>query len=376
MSAWLDLARRVPALEDVALDAALIDEFALAGGAATRAIDFFTPTFKTFHSAELQGCTKHAWPAVSITGADCKLKCDHCKAEILEPMIPARTPAALWRTVEDIVAAGGRGMLLTGGSNRRNEVEYDAFYPTIRRIKDTYRDFKIALHTALVTQENARRMQASGIDVAMMDVIGAQETITQVYHLKRAVADFEHTLEILVATDMRVVPHIVVGLHYGRLLGEWNALTMLQRHPPDALVLVVAMPMYAPAHRPFAVPDPAEIGRFFLAARAALPNTPLLLGCARPPGAAKLAIDAYAVMAGVDGIAHPAEGAVELAARLGRRVRVAPTCCSIGVNDDVLGLNEAEAGVVVDLPQILAQERRLRGVTVAMPLAPQSSGRG
>lgn len=371
MSAWLDAARRVPALEDVALDEALIGEFAARHGASARAIDFFTPSFKTLHSAELRGCGKHAWPAVSITGADCKLQCDHCKAKILAPMIAARTPAALWRAVGDIVVAGGAGMLLTGGSNRRNEVEYDAFYPTIRRIKDTYPAFKIALHTALVTEDSARRMQASGIDAAMMDVIGAQETITQVYHLKRGVADFERTLEILVATGMRVVPHIVIGLHYGRLLGEWNALSMLQRHPPNALVLVVAMPMYAPAQRPFAVPGPAEIGRFFLAARAALPDTPLLLGCARPPGAAKVAIDAYAVMAGVDGIAHPAEGAVELAARLGRRVRVAPTCCSIGVGDEALGVNDAHGGVALDLPQILAHERHARGIAVAPPPMPQ-----
>lgn len=366
MSAWLEIARRVEALEDVVLEdiapeAALPTEANSANGA--RPIDFFTPSFKGFASAELHACTRSAWPAVSITGGDCKLQCDHCKAKILAPMIPARTPAALWRTASEIVADGGGGMLLTGGSNRRNEVEYEAFYPTIRRIKDAYPDFKIALHTALVTAASARCMQASGIDAAMMDVIGAQETITQVYHLKRPVTDFERSLEILVATGMRVVPHIVIGLHYGRLLGEWNALAMLKRHPPSAVVLVVAMPMYAPARRPFAVPDPAEIGRFFLAARAALPDTPLLLGCARPPGAAKLAIDAYAVMAGIDGIAHPAEGAVELAARLGRRVRVAATCCSIGVD----GALAAADGVALDLPQILAHERRARSVVVALP---------
>lgn len=386
MSAWLDVARRVAALEDVALDAALVGEAEARSAVPTRAIDFFTPTFKTFHSAELGRCGKGAWPAVSITGGDCKLQCDHCKAKILEPMIPARTPEALWRSVGEIVAAGGGGMLLTGGSNRRNEVEYDAFYPTVRRIKDTYPHFKIALHTALVTRDSARRMQASGIDAAMMDVIGAQETITQVYHLKRGVEDFERTLETLVASDMRVVPHIVIGLHYGRLLGEWNALAMLQRHRASALVLVVAMPMYAPAHRPFAVPDPTEIGRFFLAARAALPDTPLLLGCARPPGTHKLAIDAYAVMAGVDGIAHPAEGAVELAARLGRRVRAKATCCSIGVGDEALagdaehaGLDAAgidRPGIELDLPQILAHERRARGIVVAPPRAPSGGGRG
>ena len=63
-------------------------------------------------------------------------------------------------------------------------------------------------------------MEAAGIDVAMTDMIGAQDTIHDVYHLDRPVADFEKTLAALTATSMEVVPHIVIGLHYGRLLGE------------------------------------------------------------------------------------------------------------------------------------------------------------
>src|SRR5690606_42099947 len=46
------------------------------------------------------------------------------------------------------------------------------------------------------------------------------ETIRQVYKLDRPVADFEATLAALCETDMEVVPHIVIGLHYGRILGE------------------------------------------------------------------------------------------------------------------------------------------------------------
>jgi hypothetical protein len=120
------------------------------------------------------------------------------------------------------------------------------------------------------------------------------------------------------------------------LLGERRALEMLRRHTPSAVVLVVAMPFYAPAQRPFAVPASREIGRFFLDARAMLPDIPLLLGCARPAGRAKAEIDAYAVMAGMTGIAHPADGMVELAARLGRKARIASACCSMAVGSEVM----------------------------------------
>lgn len=353
----------VEALEDVRLDrglVALLEEHDnRRKGTASGRINFYTPSFKAYATSEISGCGKSAWPAVSITGGDCKLACDHCQAKILTPMIPARTPEALWRVVNDEIARGARGMLLSGGSNHRNEVEYGGFYPVIRRIKDEFPGFRIALHTALVDQAVARRMEESGVDVAMMDVIGAQDTVTQVYHLKRPVADFEHSLECLTATTMKVVPHIVLGLHYGRLLGEWHALEIVARHRPAALVLVVVMPFYASSVRPFVTPDPVVVGRFFADARSALPDIPILLGCARPAGAVKLEIDAYAVMAGLNGIAHPADGMVELAMRLGREVRVTPACCGTALGEEVLAL-EAESGPAID-PALVARQERIRG---------------
>lgn len=360
-SEWLDVVRRVEAIGDLAIEPGLIAEMQRReqSAAPARAIHFYTPTFKTYQSTELSDCGRGAWPAVSVTGSECKLQCDHCKAKILEPMIAATTPAALWKTVTELVEGGAGGMLLTGGSNHRDEVEYGPFYATIRRIKNEFPQFQIAMHTALVDRSTAQQMADSGIDAAMMDVIGSQDTITQVYHLKRSVDDFERSLEYLNETTMKVVPHIVIGLHYGHLLGEWNALEIIRRQRPDALVLVVVMPMYAPPHRPFITPDAHEVGRFFLDARSALPETPILLGCARPPGAIKGLIDAYAVLAGVNGMAHPSEGMVELAARLGRSVRVTPACCSIAVGDEVMALSEPR-GVELNLEQILEEERRAR----------------
>ncbi|MEW5942390.1 MAG: radical SAM protein [Pseudomonadota bacterium] len=370
MTSWPDIIGQIEPLEGVVLDAALVGRmqarFGVLQGARIGAVNFYTPTFKAYATSEIAGCGKSAWPAVSITGGECSLKCDHCKAKILEPMLPAKTPEALWRVVNEQIEAGAQGMLLTGGSNHRNEVEYDVFYPTIRRIKDTFPGFRIALHTALVDMDGARRMEDCGIDAAMMDVIGAQDTITQVYHLKRSVDDFERTLEYLVSTSLKVVPHIVLGLHYGTLLGEWNALEIIRRHRPSAVVLVVVMPFYAPKNRPFATPASAEVGQFFMDAREALPDTPLLLGCARPAGRAKTEIDSYAVLAGLNGIAHPADGMVELAARLGRDVRVTPACCSIAVGDEVLALENDHAGLQVDIRRIIEQERSRRAGTGAL----------
>ena len=373
MNDWLEIVARVEPLEGINLDAGLVAEmqskFAGLAGDRVGRVNFYTPTFKTFASSEISGCGKSAWPAISITGGDCKLQCDHCKAKILEPMIAARSPEDLWRTVNEQINGGAQGMLLTGGSNHRNEVEYNDYYATIRRIKDTFPEFKIAMHTALVDMDIARRMEDSGIDAAMMDVIGSQDTITQVYHLRRTVDDFERTLEYLVSTKLKVVPHIVLGLHYGNLLGEWNALEIIQRHQPQAVVLVVVMPFYAPENRPFITPDSTEVGRFFMDARSALPDVPLLLGCARPPGRVKVEMDSYAVMAGLNGLAHPSDGMVELAVRLERDVRVTPACCSIAIGDEVMAIETDAAGLQVDIERVIAHERSKRPGFVSSGLA-------
>ena len=212
------------------------------------------------------------FPAFSITGGACALDCDHCQAKILEPMIPATRPEVLEREVRTRAAAGGlAGFLLSGGSNRRNEVPFERFLPTIARLKADLPHLRIAAHTGLVDRWRAERLAEAGVEVAMLDVIGAEATIREVYHLDRPVADFEAALEALVATPLRVVPHVVIGLHYGRVLGEFRALEIIARHRVDACILVVVMPAFTRPGR-FRAVDPIEVADVFLAARELLPQ--------------------------------------------------------------------------------------------------------
>ena len=332
--AWYDLLQDVEPLEDLPFDRTLVD--ALEAAARERPLSplrFYTPTFRSYASEELKGCGKASFPAFSITGGACALNCDHCQAKILEPMIPATNPAELERKVRDLVMLKDLGgFLLSGGSNRRNEVPYERFYPTIEKLKREFPKLRIAVHSALLDEVRAKRMEAAGVDVAMMDVIGAQETIREVYHLDRPVADFEATLAALSATRMDVVPHIVIGLHYGRLKGEENALDTISRHRIAALILVIVSPIYAPADKPFATVPTDDVAKVFVAARQRIRNAPVQLGCIRPAGAHKMITDAYAVMAGFDGIAYPAQGIVALARAIGRPVEQAHACCSINLD--------------------------------------------
>ena len=332
---WFESLQEIEELEDAEFDATLVAEMERSGSTVRqRLVRFSTPTFKEYESSELQSCGKNSFPAFSITAGGCALMCDHCEARILEPMIPAVKPEHLDRQVRRLIETEDlQGFLLSGGSNKQNEIRYTRFYPVVERLKRDFPHLRIAIHTALTDEAGAREMEAAGVDVAMLDIIGAEETIRDVYHLDRPVEDFESTLAALCSTKMQISPHIVIGLHYGRLLGEENALDILSRHDTKALVLVVIMPFYA---RPgtFVTPDTADVGRIFLEARRRLPDRQVLLGCARPPGMHKRVTDAYAVMAGLDGIAFPADGAVAVAGLTGRPFHQAHACCSIKLGEN------------------------------------------
>jgi uncharacterized radical SAM superfamily protein len=339
---WLHAVQAIEELEDAELDASLVAELQrAAAGGPERMVRFSTPTFKEYESTELQSCGANSFPAFSITAGGCALMCDHCEARILEPMIPAVKPEILDRKVREMVETDNlQGFLLSGGSNKRNEVRYGRFYPVIEKLKRDFPQLRIAIHTALTDVQGARDMESAGVDIAMLDVIGAEETIREVYHLDRPVDDFEATLEAICSTSMQVSPHIVIGLHYGRILGEENALDIIARHRTHALVLVVIMPFYAKPGT-FVTPDTTDVGRFFKSARERLPDRQVLLGCARPPGMHKRVTDAYAVMAGLDGIAFPADGAVAVAGAIGRPFHQAHACCSVKLGEGIATLSSS-----------------------------------
>ena len=332
---WIDELHKIEDLEDAEFDAGLIGEFeARAAVAQSRPIRFSTPTFKDYSTSELSGCSKNSFPAFSITAGACALNCDHCQKKILEPMIPATNPAMLDEKVRHLIDTEElNGFLLSGGSNKKNEIPYSRYMPVIEQLKTDYPQLKVAVHSALLDEARAKEMESAGVDTVMMDVIGAQQTINQVYNLDRTVDDFESTLAALCSTSMEVTPHIVIGLHYGEILGEANALDIVSRYPVTALVLVVIMPFYAKPGT-FGTPATSDVGRVFLDARERLPDKQVLLGCARPPGMHKRVTDAYAIMAGLDGIAFPADGAVSVAHTIGRPFEQAHSCCSIKLGSE------------------------------------------
>jgi hypothetical protein len=178
----------------------------------------------------------------------------------------------------------------------------------------------------------ARGLKEAEVDGVALDIIGSNETIRKVYHLDSTIEDFDFSLKVLTDYGLSIRPHIILGLHYGKILGEYQALEMISKYPVHALILVIFMPLHGTKMQQVTPPPTEEVAEFFQQARIKMPDSKILVGCARPSGEYKKIVDIAAVNAGLNGIAYPAEGVIEHAQSKGLIPKFFENSCSCGVD--------------------------------------------
>jgi len=243
-------------------------------------IHFYVPGMVHYETSFYQA-TGLSFLGISITGTKCHLNCEHCKGTLLESLIPATTPKKLFEVCSMIKKAGGRGCLISGGSLDDGSVPLTDFISVIKRVKQEL-GLKVAVHTGLIQPSLAKALGEACIDAAMIDVIGSEETIKDVYHLDCGVDSFCRSLTLLSRNSIPTVPHVVVGIHCGRLKGEKRAVEIISKHRPAAVVIVALTPLENTPMENVIAPSPVDIARVILVSRLLMSHAPLLLGCAQP----------------------------------------------------------------------------------------------
>lgn len=291
---------------------------------------FYAPGIKRYETEELAQKNPSHFLPFSVTGTECALGCDHCKGELLRFMRHALSPEELIRRCREKLGEGLRGVLVSGGCNRWGQVPLEGFFEAMGHLK---RDLglKVFVHSGLTVEEQAKGLKEALVDAVLIDVIGSNDTIKEVYHLPAKVDDYDASLEALARYNLPAMPHIVLGLHYGRFLGEEMALEIVSRYKLKALVLVILTPLLGTPMEGVKPPPLNRVKEFFVKARRKLTFTPIILGCARPMGRYKQEVDRLAVEAGLDGIAFPAEGIVAYAMNQGKEVSFMETCCGFNI---------------------------------------------
>ena len=266
------------------------------------------------------------YPALSITGGDCALRCDHCQGVILNGMMRIESPRQLVSRCRRLAASGHHGVLISGGCDAGGRLPWKRFIPAIEKIK-AETDLYISVHSGLVNDKDASRLKRAGVDQALIDVIGDNETLQSVYHLPVGIDRIEAAMASLQQAGIPLVPHIVCGIHYGSMRGEKTAVAMISRFNVQQVVIVGLMPLPGTRMAHVRPPSPEAVAEIIAEVRFALPQVPISLGCARRRGDRRLEV--LAIDAGINRLALPSEAAVERAADHGLKIRYQETCCSV-----------------------------------------------
>lgn len=252
--------------------------------------------------------------SVSLTGPRCALRCAHCNGHYLQHMQP------IW----DVQANGATSCLISGGCDALGRVPVTAHLAQVAALREGRR---LNWHVGLIDEETMRAI-APYVDVISFDVVGDAETAREVYGLDLTLDDYMRTLSML-RRYASVVPHLTIGLRGGKLSGERAALDALQRVGVEELIFIILIPTPGTAYADCAPPPVDEVADLFLQARVMLPETRLLLGCMRPHGAYRQAVDELAVRAGLNGMVSPTRIAEHTAIELGLEIEWGEECCAL-----------------------------------------------
>lgn len=270
------------------------------------------------------------YPAISITGCRCSLGCDHCRGKILEPMYSAENSKELLDLCIKLEQEGALGCLVTGGSDQNGRLPWREFLEGIEKVKACTR-LHISVHSGMLDSDTARELKEAGVDQALVEVVGAWETWASVMHLEQGPKLLEETLEALYGCGLKVAPHIVAGIHGGKILGERKALEILRKYPVEILVWVAFMPLKGTPLGKALPASPEEVARLVAESRLLFPEAFITLGCARPRGKKRLELERLALEAGAQRIALYSEETVLAARELGLEVEFQFACCSVPV---------------------------------------------
>jgi len=271
--------------------------------------------------------TSDTFPSISVTGNSCSLMCQHCKGKLLQRLIPATTCEELEKKALALYARGAKGILLTGGCDEHGRVPIRSILPAIKKLKEKT-DLIIIAHTGFITPGEAELLKDSGLSGIGFDVMGDMDAVKEVYGLHVSEKDYIDSLHAISDSGLSIFPHVCVGIHFGKLGGEFHALEMIGSIEPSTVIITGLMPV-AGTPMGHIKPKLSDFEKVIKKAIELFPRTPIVLGCAHSSGKDRAQIEKTALLCGVSGIAAPTLRTIEFARENGYEMNFYGTCCGL-----------------------------------------------
>ena len=317
-------------------------------------IIFSVPGSKVYINRHYKN-TPNSFINISLTGGKCQLMCSHCKALLLKDMVDINDfpqfkssnksviksenknkEEIKTNRLKDIINHFGqgtvKGILVSGGFDRYGRLPLDLkVIEEIKELKYLVKEkIKIFIHLGFVNDEEIKLIKGSCIDGALVNIFSDRHAIEEVYNLKGfAPQDFYTNLKKIKNSGIKVAPHLILGLgSMADIRGEFVSIDEIAKTGADCLVFAIEKKL-SKSHRPgYSEVYAKDIIKLFEYAKTIMPDVPLALGCARPPGPAYEELEIELVKRGVDAIAFPSERTVDFAIENGIDFKFTEQCCA------------------------------------------------
>jgi uncharacterized radical SAM superfamily protein len=159
-----------------------------------------------------------------------------------------------------------------------------------------------------------------------------EEVVRDIYHLDIDLNEYKNAIDLLKKYNLNIVPHICVGLHYGKLNKELESLKFIKENlgSPPLIVVIVLIPPKNSKIR-FETPHPKVIAKIIAMIRFIFPLTEISLGCMRPRGIIKVEVEKNALKAGITRIEIPSKETLKWLKKQNSEVHFQfySACCAI-----------------------------------------------
>lgn len=271
------------------------------------------------------------FPSVSMSGNSCALRCKHCNHTYLNDMQNIAKPEKLYELCKQFADNGAVGFLLSGGCDKKGEMlNLKQLLPVVKQIKKET-DLIVKLHTGLVDKHLAEDIVSAGVDIASVEVVGSDETIKEIFDFNATTDSYMNTLQDLESAGIPfIVPHVCIGLHYGELNGEFNALEIIKNScDPSLLVMIVFRPTKGTVLENCKIPSTNVVSTVVRKAKKMFPDKDVSLGCIRPRTRFREEIELAALTAGVARMEIPSKNTLKHAENMGYTIRTINACCAL-----------------------------------------------
>jgi len=278
---------------------------------------------------------------ISITAQECSLKCQHCRGELLKGMSAAADSKKLVELVEKYInrtrnnsknTGNGslKGMLISGGFDLEGKLPVGNILSGVRELKSKYPFLTIYIHAGFLDEDEAAALKNSGADAVLVNLIGSQKAIREVYNLKdRTYGDYLDTIRLLKGHGLKVSPHIIIGLENGKLSNEFRTVKDALALGVDSLVFVILKKASRNVDFTSSKVPHNDIIRLVKYARGLSGDVLLSFGCAKPPGRNRYLLEIGLIKAGIDSMAFPAEETIRFAVENKIAHTFVEKCCAI-----------------------------------------------